>query len=347
MRKLFVFFVILIPVLFQGCTKKDSTDLTQLTLGSKNIGNFIPVTQTAYKRPEGYIIQLSSDTITITMLLPELKPGDYSITNVDQTNGEAYLNIDFSSSSFSAASGSVSVTDTGSNSISGVYSVSSTTSESGDQLKISNGKFTKVLITSMSYGSVEDYEHNQYKTIIIGSQTWMAENLRSRIYSDGDSIKEVFNYGGNESLKNIYGLYYFWNSATRNTKIEMTQGACPVGWHLPSNAEWIELLNIMGGESVAGGKLKSMVSWNFRNAGADNYSGFSALGAGMHYPLVEYPDLSERMGMQSFFWSSSFDTTKNGLSSAWSVALFNTARSALRSPYMRTDLGFSVRCLKN
>ena len=244
MRKLLiVFFVILIPVLFQGCTKKDSTDLTQLTLGSNNIGNFIPVTQTAYKRPEGYIIQLSSDTITITMLLPELKPGDYSITNVDQTNGEAYLNIDFSSSSFSAASGSVSVTDTGSNSISGVYSVSSTTSESGDQLKISNGKFTKVLITSMSYGSVEDYEHNQYKTIIIGSQTWMAENLRSRIYSDGDSIKEVFNYGGNESLKNIYGLYYFWNSATRNTKIEMTQGACPVGWHLPSNAEWIELLD--------------------------------------------------------------------------------------------------------
>jgi uncharacterized protein (TIGR02145 family) len=347
-RYRFLFIVILILGLVQGCTKNDAgKDLTQLTIGTRSLGNFTPSTLISYKRLEGYIVQLSSDTITFTILLPELKTGDYSITNEALSEGKAFFNIDFKQSSYSASSGSISITDTSNNSISGIYSVTNASKGFGDPLKISNGKFTKAQIGSFAYSSVEDYEHNQYKTVEIGTQTWMAQNLKSRIYANGDSIREVYRYSDSDSLTNIYGLYYTWNSATHNSDIEMTQGACPQGWHLPSNTEWQQLLSNLGGELVAGGKLKSLISWNVANVGADNSSGFSALGAGMHHPVVEYPDLSERMGYQTFFWSSTFDTTIFDISTAWSLSIDNATRSVLRSPYYRTDMGFSVRCIKN
>jgi uncharacterized protein (TIGR02145 family) len=204
-----------------------------------------------------------------------------------------------------------------------------------------------VPVESFIYGTVEDYEHNHYKTIEIGTQTWMAQNLRSWIYSNGDSIKEVYRYNRNDILVNIYGLYYTWPAATHNNNIEMTQGACPVGWHLPSNAEWQKLLTESGGEAVAGVKLKSILSWDVPNGWADNGSGFSVPGAGVHQPVAEYPDLSERMGIQTFFWSSTFDQTYNNLSTAWAVTLTNSTSGAFSVPFYRTDMGFSVRCVKN
>jgi uncharacterized protein (TIGR02145 family) len=350
MRKFRLFvLVIVVLVLAGGCRKNDpANDLPQLTIGTKYLGNFTPDASISYKRPEGYIVQLSSDTITFTILLPELNAGNYSITNSSLSAGKALFNIDFEQSSYSASSGAVTITDTSKNSLSGIYSVSSASKGSGDLLSISKGKFTGVQIGSFVYNSVEDYEHNQYKTIEIGTQTWMAQNLKSRIYANGDSIKEVYRYSDSDSLANIYGLYYTWNSATNNSSVEMSQGACPVGWHLPSNGEWQQLLNYLGGETVAGGKLKSLVSWDVPNVGANNSSSFSALGAGMHHPIAEYPHLSERMGYQTYYWSSTFDTTyDNNISTAWSIEIDNPSRGVLRSPFFWTTMGFSVRCIKN
>jgi uncharacterized protein (TIGR02145 family) len=346
-HRLLIFFLLLIG-LMQACTKNDPVnDLTRLTIGTRNMGSFTPDKIIAYKSLEGYIVELSSDTITITMLLPDLKMGSYSITNQNLSDGKAIFNIGFKLTAYSASEGTISITDTTNNCISGTYMVTNSTNGAGDPLKISNGRFTKVNIESFIYGIVEDYEHNQYKTIEIGTQTWMAQNLRSWIYSNGDSIREVYRYNKSDSLMNIYGLYYTWGAATRGSNIEMTQGACPVGWHLPSNNEWQQLLTELGGEEVAGGKLKSLLSWNNPNGWADNGSGFSSMGAGVHHPIVEYPDLSERMGIQTFFWSSTFDQTENNLSTAWSVSLSNSASGAIRSPYYRTDMGFSLRCVKN
>jgi uncharacterized protein (TIGR02145 family) len=350
MRKFrFFVIVILVLVLAKGCTKNEAlNDLPQMTIGTKYLGNFNPDVSISYKRPEGYIVQLSSDTITFTILLQEMKVGQYSITNGPLSDGNAFFNIDFKQSSYSASSGSVTITDTGNNSMSGIYSVSGASKGFGDLLTISKGKFTGVQIGSFVYSSVEDYEHNQYKTVEIGTQTWMAQNLKSRIYANGDSIKEVYRYSDSDSLSNIYGLYYTWNSATNNSSVEMSQGACPVGFHLPSNGEWQQLLNYLGGEAVAGGKLKSLVSWDIPNVGAGNSSSFSALGAGMHHPIMEYPDLSERMGSQTYFWTSTFDTTySNNISTAWSVVIDNSSRGVLRSPFFWTIMGFSVRCIKN
>jgi len=342
----FLFVLILIMGLARGCVK-DDPDLTSLTIGNKKTGNFVPSRSVAYKTLEGYTVELSSDTITFSMLIPDLKTGSYSITDQNLSDGKAIFNIGLKQTAYSASEGTILITDTRNNTISGTYSVTNSTSVDGELLKISNGKFDKLVIESFVYSTVEDYEHNQYKTIEIGSQTWMAQNLKSFIYSSGDSIKEVYRYNKSDSLMNIYGLYYTWPAATNKSKTEMTQGACPVGWHLPSDYEWQQLVDELGGESVAGRKLMSMLSWTTPNGWADNGSGFSALGAGIHHPVSEYTDLSERMGLQTFFWSSTFDNTTGGLSTAWSLGLNNISSIALRSPYYRTDLGFSVRCVKN
>jgi uncharacterized protein (TIGR02145 family) len=207
--------------------------------------------------------------------------------------------------------------------------------------------FDKVQIESFEYGTIEDYEHNQYKTIRIGTQTWMAQNLRSFKYSNGDSIRGVYRYNKSDNLMNIYGLYYTWPAAMHNSNTEMVQGACPVGWHMPSDSEWQVLLIESGGEVIASGKLMSMLFWDIPNGWANNGSGFCAPGAGIHHPISEYPDLSERMGKQTYFWSSTFNETSGDLSTAWSVGLTSGTASVLRSPFYRTDMGFSVRCLKN
>jgi len=343
----FLFFPILLIVLIQGCTKDHENDLTVITTGTTNLGNFTPDKVNAYKTADGYLLALSSDTIAFAMLLPELKKGEYLITNQNLSEGKAIFNIGFKQSAFSAAEGTISITDTSNKSISGIYSVTSSVNGNDESIKISNGKFEKVKIESLAYGTVEDYEKNQYKTLKIGTQTWMVQNLKSLHYSNGDPIKEVYRYNGSDSLMNIYGLFYTWPAATNNKNTEMTQGVCPVGWHLPSNNEWKILIDELGGENAAGSKLMSMLKWDAPNGWADNGSGFSAPGAGIHHPVTEYPDFSDRMGTQTFFWSSTFGETTGNLSSAWSVGLTRGTRSALRSPYYRTDLGFSVRCVKN
>jgi uncharacterized protein (TIGR02145 family) len=348
MKKTVFLIIFILTGLVYGCIKDDSeNDLTSLTIGTTNVGNFIPGIVTAYKTQEGFVLELSSDTITFSMLLPDRKLGNYSITNQNFSGQEAIFNAGFKTVAFSASGGNISITDTSNNSISGTYSVTSSTNGNGESLKISNGMFDKVQIESYEYGTIEDYEQNQYKTIKIGTQTWMAQNLRSFKYSNGDSIIGVYRYNKSDNLMNIYGLYYTWPAAMHNSNTEMIQGACPVGWHIPSDSEWQILLNESGGEAIAGGKLMSMLLWDIPNGWADNGSGFCALAAGIHHPISEYPDLSERMGKQTYFWSSTFNETSGNLSTAWSIGLTSGTASILRSPYYRTDLGFSVRCLKN
>jgi uncharacterized protein (TIGR02145 family) len=347
-RSVFLTVLILILGLIVRCTKNDpENDGTILTIGTTSSGNFTPDKVIAYKSLEGYIVKLSSDTITLALLLPDRKPGNYSITNQNLSDGKAIFNIGFKQVAYSASEGTISITDTSNNSISGIYTVTTAANGNGETLKISNGKFDRVQIESFVYGTIEDYEHNQYKTLKIGSQTWMVQNLKSFVYSNGDSIREVYRYNGSESLMNIYGLYYTWPAATKNSNIEMTQGACPAGWHLPSNNEWQNLLDELGGETIAGGKLMSMQTWDIPNGWADNESGFSALAAGVHHPVSEYPDFSERIGKQACFWSSTFDKTTGNLSTAWSVGLNSGSNYVIRSPFYRTDIGFSIRCVKN
>lgn len=141
----------------------------------------------------------------------------------------------------------------------------------------------------LTYGSVTDIEGNVYKTIQIGTQVWMAENLRVTKYRNGDVIgtttpatldiqnqskpKYQWANNGNESDVFTYGRLYTWYAATDS------RGTCPTGWHLPTNEEFTALITFLGGESVAGGKLKESGTshWISPNTGATNSSGFTAL----------------------------------------------------------------------
>ncbi len=122
-----------------------------------------------------------------------------------------------------------------------------------------------LICTTVNYaqqtGSFTDSRDGKvYKTVKIGTQTWMAENLAFKTESG------CWAYDNDESNVAKYGRFYNW---------ETSKKVCPAGWHLPSDKEWKTLTDFLGGENVAGGKMKSKTDWNDPNTGATNKSGFN------------------------------------------------------------------------
>ncbi|MBX2960890.1 MAG: hypothetical protein KF687_00170 [Cyclobacteriaceae bacterium] len=198
---------------------------------------------------------------------------------------------------------------------------------------------------------VTDFDGNVYEVVRIGSQTWMAENLLSIHYADGTAIDGVFAYNDDPATVDPYGRLYTWPAARRgstssNTDPSGIQGACPNGYHLPSRAEWEKLLTELGGESVAGGKLKATGTlqagtgkWDEPNTGATNSSGFTGLPAGIRYPDNDY-QVRDRTG---FWWSTTLQSgfiTQLGLGHA--IASANLLGSGIGNAE-----AVSVRCVKN
>jgi uncharacterized protein (TIGR02145 family) len=168
------------------------------------------------------------------------------------------------------------------------------------------------------YGNVTDIEGNVYKTIEIGTQTWMAENLRTTKYNDNTSIPLVVDeskwiglitpaycwYNNDLYYKTDYGALYNWYAAS-------TGKLCPAGWHVPSKEECITLGTYLGGNDKAYFKLKEISTshWDSPNDGATNESGFTALPAGGR--LSEDGAFYE-MGRAAGFWSSDQYNTNSG-----------------------------------
>lgn len=136
--------------------------------------------------------------------------------------------------------------------------------------------------------SVTDIDGNVYESVTIGTQCWMKSNLNVSRYRNGDIIPQVTDpavwsqlttgawcyYENNTANGTIYGKLYNWYAITD------PRGLAPEGWHIPLNNEWDILSNYLGGDNIAGGKLKATTSWNSPNTGATNSSGFSALAGG-------------------------------------------------------------------
>jgi uncharacterized protein (TIGR02145 family) len=201
---------------------------------------------------------------------------------------------------------------------------------------------------SLTYGEVTDIEGNIYKTIVIGSQTWMAENLKTSKYNDGTSI--TTGLGGTAWQSNTSGAYAIYdNNAVNNTTYGKlynwnavnTGKLCPEGWHIPSDAEWTVLTSFLGGEDLAGGKMKSTsLLWPLPNDGATNESGFSGLPGGNRYFNGSYTSI----GFYGRWWSSTeyeFDADL-----AWYRFLYYDYEDAGRS-YFYKDYGLSCRCIKD
>lgn len=191
---------------------------------------------------------------------------------------------------------------------------------------------------------VTDYDGNVYKTVKIGSQIWMAENLKSIHYSDGTQI-ESFAYNNDQSNVNTYGRLYRWAAAMKSAKSSNSvpskvQGAAPAGWHIPSDAEWQILINNLGGDAVAGGKLKEAgtVHWADPNSGATNESKLSLLPSGWFDFTGEF----RKMGEWVFMRTST---------SAGSYAVYcRVFKSDLTSAYrgdLHPDDAIPIRCVKD
>ncbi len=210
-----------------------------------------------------------------------------------------------------------------------------------------------------SCGSVT-YGGKTYNSVIIGLQCWMTENLNigTAILGDQDQTNngtiEKYCYNNNAANCDVYGGLYQWgetvqylNNATNYTSWNPipagnVQGICPTGWHLPNDAEWTILTNYLGGESIAGGKMKETgtTHWAPPNTGATNSSGFTALPGG--YRDVWTPGIFYSLTLVPFFWSS----TEYIPDEAWIRNLLWDNTNVERV-YPPKSTGFSVRCLKD
>ena len=198
-------------------------------------------------------------------------------------------------------------------------------------------------------GIIIDTDGNEYTTVTFGTQTWMAENLKTTKYNDGTSIPNVTS---NSTWANLSSPSYCWYNidvannknkygALYNWYVVNTGKLCPLNWHVPTDAEWTILTDYVGGEDVAGGKLKEMgtAHWASPNTVATNETGFSALPGGYRY----YHDGSFfYAGKYGYWWSAS----GNGSSDAWYRNMSYNS-SAVNRYYYYKGYGFSVRCLRD
>ena len=189
----------------------------------------------------------------------------------------------------------------------------------------SDNEKEKIVVSSQKGMMLDPRDNQKYKTVTIGTQTWMAENIR---YKTASSIC----YGNTSSDCAKYGRYYTFGDA---------YNVCPSGWHLPSAKEFAVLLKSIGGESKAGSKLKFQNDWNVNNNkcnGTDDY-GFAALPTGMM--MNEYESFGK--GRESYFWSE----TDERPNSIYVLKIHCDTESATVGWTVEPDYGIPVRCIKD
>ncbi len=206
----------------------------------------------------------------------------------------------------------------------------------------------------LNNGFADTRDGNQYDAVKIGNQIWMAENLRylpsvvePGTGSNTTAYYYVYGYNGTDvnaakatANYTTYGVLYNWTAvmngqASSAANPSGVQGVCPTGWHLPSDAEWTTLIDYVGGESVAGGKLKATSGWNSSGNGTDDYS-FSALPGGYR----DQDGTFANIGNYGCLRSATEDNTDN----AWYRDMLHDSNSVVRNSYYK-KLGFSVRCV--
>jgi len=206
-----------------------------------------------------------------------------------------------------------------------------------------NGNMTVIFY----FAGCLDKDGNNYTTVTLGTQTWMAENLKATHYHNGDFILNVpdsiewgnlttgasCDYGNIPGNSTTYGKLYNFYAVTDPRII------CPTGWHIPSDAEWTTLTTYLGTDT-AGGKLKETgtTHWQSPNTGATNESGFTALPGGLRFGDGTFYNLN----LYACFWSSTEVTSIT----AWSRILSNNYFYVTREEDHKTH-GYSVRCVKD
>ncbi len=196
-----------------------------------------------------------------------------------------------------------------------------------------------------------DADNNNYATVTIDTQTWMAENLNVGIRINGiqeqtnNASIEKYCYNDDEANCALYGGLYQWDEMMQYATAAGTKGICPNGWHIPTDGEWSTLTTLLGGVPLAGGRMKSTGTieagtglWSTPNTGATNVSGFTAVPAGYRGSNGTFSNIDNH----GYWWSS----TENVPSNAWSRTMYYDNINVDRYSF-GSITGFSVRCFKN
>lgn len=211
--------------------------------------------------------------------------------------------------------------------------------------------YDTIIVEAKDY-SVWDFDGNGYTTVTIGNQVWLGENLKTTHYNDGTPISHVIDrieWGGLAE-----GAYCWYDKksiseygALYNKYSIYTNKLCPVGWHVPTDNDWIELVDYLGGEYLAGGKLKEsgIEYWLEPNLDATNESGFSALPAGALFSLnYTWPFLYQNK--ETYYWTSTIPTDRYNSSTMIQLNYNSSYVNFYKNAYI-DNYGLSVRCIKN
>jgi uncharacterized protein (TIGR02145 family) len=225
------------------------------------------------------------------------------------------------------------------------YAINSAGTAYGNEVSFTTPAVGPIIFNpGLTYGTITDIDNNAYKTIRIGTQMWMAENLKTTRLYDGSGIELVINeppiwanmttpgycWFNNDpiSYKDTYGALYNWFSVN-------TGKLCPTGWHVPAASEFTTLIDYFGA-SVAATKLKEIgtTHWTSPNTGATNESGFTALPGGDRYTTFQ------NFGGYGYWWSSTF--VSSHFANILAIDYFYANGASVSN--LTTEIGHSVRC---
>jgi uncharacterized protein (TIGR02145 family) len=264
--------------------------------------------------------------LTIEKVSGNVQAIDKKISEIDSKGVEATVPMDYTTGDRLKFTG-----------ISGIYNTIITDIPAGNKT------------ITFNFSACTDGDGNNYPVVVIGTQIWMAENLKTTKYKDGTtSIPNVTGsaawsalstpgfcwYNNDEATyKAVYGALYNWYTVG-------TGNLCPTGWHMPADADWTALITLSGGDAVAGDKLKETGSahWNSPPNTSNNESGFTALPGGYRadYNIFDY------VGRYGYWWSATqFDAL-----TVWSRTLYSNSGLVSKIGNDKKN-GFSVRCLRD
>jgi uncharacterized protein (TIGR02145 family) len=226
------------------------------------------------------------------------------------------------------------------------YATNSAGTAYGNELSFTTTLVGGGIVTNPGAGVT--FDGYTYPSIILGNgQEWLAENLRTTVYANGDTIPNVTDqtqwgdlytgawlyYNNDNQYENPYGKLYNWFT------VNDSRNLCPTNWHVPSDSEWTMLSDYLGGESVAGSKMKSTGTqyWLSPNTDATNESGFSGLPGGVVDTGGPYG-----FGNNGYWWSA----TEYTAGDAYGRVLYSSNGSIFKDGFNKWP-GCSVRCLKD
>ncbi|MBR6317011.1 MAG: fibrobacter succinogenes major paralogous domain-containing protein [Fibrobacter sp.] len=285
-----------------------------------------------------------------------------SSSSATSSSGKDAKSSSESSSSVSSSSGKSSSSGGTSSSVSSSSVTSSSEVRSSSSIPSSFSVGDDRSVYDAKNNTLTDYRDGQvYRTVTIGEQTWMAENLNFAYLVASDSLDSIsVCYKGDSSYCSWYGRLYTWAAAmdsaaifsdngkgcgygTRCYPTYPVRGACPKDWHLPTQYEWTRLIEEVGDESEAGRLLKSTKSWFMDEEGTDAYE-FSVLPAGMWSPAgKQINGWYNNITRFAYFWTA---TERSSGDDAYGIS-FYSADIVMNNDFFFKYQGYSVRCVKD